>query len=220
VNKAFSISDHTLRFVRYGPADVLDGVAERRAAVLRALEILSPVVRPLALEISFGPLDPQTLAVTGEAEIRRLAARTIPAGVANPTAYARTAEPELVDDLTGDVLVRALTPPHPDWDVATVRASVTAARVTATDLAIEEMPARQVPVITLDGARWAVGPIDAPGYARKPPIALTWRQEYGDILLIVEAYWTLRWSTISAEYAGLRAAEQALDAAGFPQTPV
>jgi hypothetical protein len=215
----FSISDHTLRFERHGPPGVLDGVAERRSAVMRALEILSPVVRPLALEISFGPLDPVTFAVWTETDIRRLAIRAIPDGVANRSAYARPVEIERVDELTDDVVRRALTPPHPDWDVATIRAPVTAARVTATDLTIEEMPSRQVPVIVLDGERWAVGPIDAQGYRLKPPIALTWHQDYGDIVLRVEAYWTLWWSTISAECAGLRSAEQALDAAGFPQTP-
>ena len=208
----FSISDHTLRFERHGPPGVLDGVAERRSAVMRALEILSPVVRPLALEISFGPLDPVTFAVWTETDIRRLAMRAIPDGVANRSAYARPVEIKRVDELTDDVVRRALTPPHPDWDVATIRAPVTAARVTATDLTIEEMPSRQVPVIVLDGERWAVGPIDAQGYRLKPPIALTWHQDYGDIVLRVEAYWTLWWSAISAE--------QALDAAGFPENPI
>jgi hypothetical protein len=169
----FSISDHTLHFMRHGPPGVLDGVAQRRSAVMRALEILSPVVRPLALEISFGPLDPVTFAVWSETDIRRLAMRAIPDGVANPTAYARPVEIERVDELTEDVVRRALTPSHPDWDVATIRAPVTAARVTATDLTIEEMPSRQVPMIVLDGERWAVGPIDAPGYRLRPPIALT-----------------------------------------------
>ena len=107
----FSISDHTLRFVRYGPPGVLDGVAQRRSAVMRALEILSPVVRPLALEISFGPLDPVTFAVWTETDIRRLAMRAIPDGVANRSAYARPVEIERVDELTDDVVRRALTPP-------------------------------------------------------------------------------------------------------------
>ncbi|MBB5774409.1 hypothetical protein [Nonomuraea jabiensis] len=215
----FAIADRGLLITRYGPPRVLDGVAERRSAVMRTLEILSPVVRPLALEISFGPLDPETFAVSPETETRRLATPAIPAGVANQSAYAEPAEIELVDELTADVVARALTPPYPDWDVGTIRATVTAARVSATDLTIEQLPSRHVPVVVLDGERWAVGPIDALGYRLQPPVALVWRQEYGDILLRIEAFWTLWWQTDSAEYVSLRAAEQALDAAGFSPTP-
>jgi hypothetical protein len=215
----FSIVDNGLRIERYGPPQVLDGVGERRAAVLRALDILAPVVRPLALEISFGPLDPETFAVYPEIEIRRLATPAIPAGVANRSEYESSAEIELVDALTADVVARALTPPHPDWDVATIRATVTAARVFETELTIERLPALPVPVVVLDRERWAVGPIDVPGCRREPPVGLLWRQEYGDIVLRIEAFWTLWWQTDLPEYAGLRAVERALDAAGFPQTP-
>lgn len=214
----FTITDHGLLIKRYGPPQVLDGVTERRAVVMRALEILSSVVRPLALEISFGPLDSETFAVT-EVETRRLASRAIPAGVANLSAFEEPAVLELVDELTVDVVERALTPPQPDWDVATIRASVTAARVGATELTIEQLPSRQVPVAVLDGEPWAVGPIDAHGCRLAPPIALTWRQDFGDIELTVEAFWSLWWQTASAEYARLRAAEQALNDSGFSPTP-
>jgi len=213
----FSISDRGLLIKRSGPPQVLDGVAARRAAVLRTLEILHPVVRPLALEISFGPVEPETFAVAG-IESRWLASRAIPAGVANLSAFEQPAAIELVDELTADVMARALTPPHPGWDFATITASVTAARVTTSELTIEQMPSHPVPVIARDGERWAVGPINVQGYRLAPPIALGWRQDFGDVELTIEALWSLWWLTASAEHTGLRAAERALDAAGFSPT--
>ena len=81
------------------------------------------------------------------------------------------------------------------------------------------MPAHAVPVLVLDGERWAVGPIDVQGYRLAPPIALRWRQEWGDVELTIEAFWSLWWQTDSAELAGLRAAERALDDAGFSAQP-
>jgi hypothetical protein len=213
-----SIADQGLRFERFGPPDVLDGVAERRAAVLRAIEVLAPVVRPLAVEISFGPLDPDTFRVARIEETRRIAVRDLPDGVVDASDFADPPEPLLVDELTADVLTQALTPPQPDWDIAKVRASVTAARITATDLTIEQLPSRPVPEIEFDGDRWVVGPLDAQGLRLLPPIALTWRQEYGDVVLFVEAFWSPWWRTDTPEHAGLRAVEQALTAAGFPET--
>lgn len=213
-----SIADQGLMFEWRGPSDVLDGVAERRAAVLRALEILAPVVRPLALEISFGPLDPDTFAVGASIDSRRIAVRKLPDGVVDASAFAHSLEPVQVDELSVEVLEQALTPPHPEWDIATIRTSVTAARVTGVDLMIEQLPSHQVPVIELDGDRWAVGPLDVPGLRMQPPVALTWSQDYGDIVLAVEAFWSPWWQTTSAEYAGLRAVRQALTAAGFRET--
>jgi hypothetical protein len=214
----FSISDRGLLIKRSGPAQALEDSAARRRAVVRALEILHPVVRPLALEITLGPLDPETFAVA-PAESRRIASRAIPSGVANPSAFEQPAEIELVDDLTADVLLRALTPAQPGWDFATITASVTAARVTASELTIDRMPAHAVPMLVLDGEHWAVGPIDAQGYRLAPPIALRWRQEWGDVELTIEALWSLWWQTDSAELAGLRAAERALDDPGFSAQP-
>lgn len=210
----FHIADHGLLIKRYGPPPGLDRIAGNRASVMRVLEILRPVVRPLALEITFGLMEPETFAVTA-VETRRIASRAIPAGVANRSAFEQPAELELVDELTTDVVARALAPPHPGWDIETVTAAVSAARVTEVELTIERQPSLRVPVIDLDGERWAVGPLDVQGYRLAPPIALAWRQSYGDVELTIEAFWTLWWQTGSVEYNGLQAAEQALDAAGF-----
>jgi hypothetical protein len=92
----FFISDRGLLIRRGGPAQALEDSAALRRAVVRALEILQPVVRPLALEITLGPLDPETFAVT-PAESRRIASRAIPPGVANLSAFEQPAEIELVE---------------------------------------------------------------------------------------------------------------------------
>jgi hypothetical protein len=186
--------------------------------MLRALEILAPVVRPLALEITLGPLEPETFSVE-QREIRRIATRTLPVGVAHQSAFADSPPVELVDALTPEHVMRALTPAEPGWDVDTITASVTAARVYTTDLSFERMPSHPVPTIEIDGAPWIVGPIDVQGYSREPPIALSWKQDYGDLRLTIDARWTLWWIDDSPERAGLRAAERALDAAGFTLGP-
>lgn len=210
----FSISDHGLIIARESPSQALDDLATRRHAVVRALEILHPVVRPLAIEITLGPVDPETFAVTPITS-RRLASSAIPAGVAHQSAFARSTEVEVVDSLTADAVIRALTPENPGWDFATTVALVTMARTYASDLIIDRMPSLAVPMLEADGGRWVVGPVDVPGYRLLPPIGLTWRQEWGDLQFTIEAFWSLWWQTASAEYAALRAAERALDAAGF-----
>ena len=210
----FSISDQGLINERECPLQALDDSAGRRHAVVQALEILAPIVRPLALEITLGPMDPETFAVT-TAESRRLASSAIPAGVAHQSAFAHSAEIEVVDSLTSDAVLRALTPREAGWEFSTIVTLVTSARVYVSDLVLERMPSLPVPTLEADGGRWVVGPLDAPGYRLLPPIRLTWRQEWGDLSLAIEAFWSLWWQTDSAEYAALRAAEQALDAAGF-----
>lgn len=210
----FSISDHGLTIARESPSQALDDLAGRRRAVVRALEILHPVVRPLALEITLGPMDPETFAVTPMTS-RRLASSAIPADVAHQSAFAHPAEVEVVDSLTPDIVIRALTPENPGWDFATSVALVTMARTDASDLTVDRMPSLAVPTLEADGGRWVVAPVDVPGYRLLPPIGLTWRQEWGDLQLTIEAFWSLWWHTTSAEYAALRAAERALDAAGF-----
>jgi hypothetical protein len=214
----FSISDQGVRIGRSAPTHALDDVAARRRAVLRALDVLSPVVRPLALEIVLGPLHLDTFAVE-PGETRRLAVRSIPAGVAHPSAFAHPVPVELVDALTPDTVLRAITPPHANWDIASVTATVTAARVSTDDLVFDQLPAQRMPVIELDGARWLVGPLDETGYRLTPPIAVTWRQEWGDLRLTLEAAWSLWWPVESAERAWLCAAARALDAAGFTIEP-
>lgn len=213
-----SIADHGVTIHRSSPTHALDDVEARRHAVLRALEILTPVVRPLALEVSLGTLDTDTFAVEPR-EVRRIAIRSLPVGVANLSAFADPPPVELVDVLTFEHVMRVLTPTEPGWDVATITAPVTAARVHATKLAFERLPSRPVPTMEIDGATWVVGPIDAPGYRLAPPIALSWRQDYGDLQLTVAARWNLWSMSGSAELAGLRAAERFLDAAGFAITP-
>jgi hypothetical protein len=210
----FSISDHGVRIQRSAPTHALDDVAARRRAVLRALEVLQPVVRPLALEIVLGPLHLDTFAVE-PSETRRLAVRTIPAGVAHPSTFTPPVAVELVDALTPDTVLRAITPPQANWDIASVTATVTAARVASDELVFDQLPTQRMPVIELDGAPWVVGPLDEPGYRLTPPIALIWKQAWGDLRLTVESAWSLWWPTESAERAGLRAVERALDAAGF-----
>lgn len=214
----FSISEHGVRIQRSAPSHALDDVAARRRAVLRALDVLSPVVRPLALEIVLGPLHLDTFAVE-PGETRRLAVRSIPPGVAHPSALAHPVPVEIVDALTPDTVLRAITPPYANWDIASVTATVTAARVSTDDLVFDQMPTRRLPVIELDGARWVVGPLDEIGYRLTPPIAVTWKQEWGDLRLTVEAAWSLWWPNDSAERAGLRATERALAAAGFTTEP-
>jgi hypothetical protein len=210
----FSISDHGLFIQRQGPPHSPDDVAARRRAVVQALEILRPVVRPLALEITLGPLEPETFAVTPTTN-RRLASRAIPAGVAHQSAFAHSAEVEVVDAITPDLVLQAITPEAPGWDFATIEALVTAARTSERETIIDRMPSRAVPMLELDGGRWLVGPIDAPGYRLQPPIRLRWRQQWGELSLIIQALWSLWWQTGSPEHTGLRAAERALDAAGF-----
>lgn len=141
----FSISDSGLSIQREGPPRSPDDVAARRRAVVQALEILHPVVRPLALEI---------------------------------------------------------TPEAPGWDFATIEALVTAARTSERDPIIDRMPSRAVPMLELDGGRWLVGPIDAPGYRLQPPIRLTWRQQWGELSLTIQALWSLWWQTGSPEHTG------------------
>lgn len=210
----FSISEQGLLSERVCPTQGFDDVAGRRHAVVRALEILAPVVRPLAFEITLGPMDPETFGVTHE-DSRRLASSAIPAGVAHKSAFEHPAEIELVDSLTPDVVMRALTPREPGWDFSTVVTRVTAARVHESELVFQRMPSLPVPTLEADGSRWVVGPLDAPGYRHFPPIRLTWRQEWGELLLAIHAFWDQWWQTNAAEYAALRAADQALDAAGF-----
>jgi len=122
---------------------------------------------------------------------------------------------ELVDALTPDVVLRAITPPQPGWDIASITTPVTAARVATDDLVFERGPALRVPTIAFDGARWVVGPIDASGVRQAPPISLAWQQAWGDLRLTIDAAWSLWGIPASAELTGLRAAERALDAAGF-----
>lgn len=214
----FSIADHGVLIQRLVPPHALEDVAARRRAVLRALEILQPVVRPLALEIALGPLDPETFAVESR-EIRRIAVRAIPPGVANPSGIADPPQVEQVDRMSPEVIERALTPSQPGWDLSVVTATVTAARIGSDELVIDTMPSRSVPTIELDGARWVVGPVDAPGYRLSPPIALSWEQMWGDLQVTIDARWSLWWPVDSAEFAGLRAVERALDAAGFTAAP-
>ena len=77
------------------------------------------------------------------------------------------------------------------------------------------MPSVTAPIIEMDGVRWAVGPLDLPGARLIPPVGIRWHQEWGDLQLAIEAFWNPWWQTSSAEYAALRAAEKALDDAGF-----
>lgn len=77
------------------------------------------------------------------------------------------------------------------------------------------MPSVTVPMLELDALRWAVGPIDLPGARLLPPIGVLWQQGWGDLQLTIEAFWSLWWQTSTAEYAALRAAEQALDDVGY-----
>lgn len=120
----FSIFDRGLLIKRWSPAHAPAAVAARRRAIVRTLGILRPVVRPLALEITMGPLDPETFSVTHELT-RRLASRAIPAQVSHQSAFAVSPEPELVDSLTPDVVWRALMPAEHDRDLHTVSAPVT-----------------------------------------------------------------------------------------------
>lgn len=193
---------------------MLEDVAARRSTVAHALEILQPVVRPLALEITFGAMDPETFAV-GPVTSRRIASRELPAGVACQSALARPAELETVDTITPEILTRVLTPPSPGWDFSTIRVLVTAARSDAIELQIDRMPSRSIPILEADDGRWVVGPIDAPGDRLSPPIGLLWQQEWGDVQLTVQSFWSLWGQSGSSEHAVLRAAESALDAAGF-----
>jgi len=121
----------------------------------------------------------------------------------------------VVDSLTADAVTRALTPEQSNWDVATISALTTAAYTVADTLQLEQTPSATVPIVEMDDVRWAVGPIDLPGVRLIPPIGIRWRQEWGDLQLAVEAFWSPWWETSSAEYAALRAAEKALDDAGF-----
>jgi hypothetical protein len=212
----FSIFDHGLLIKRWSPPHALDDVAARRHAVVQALEILHPVVRPLALEITMGPLDPETFSVTHELT-RRVASRDIPAQVAHQSAFATSPEPELVDSLTPDIVSRALTPAEHDWDIYTVSALVTAARIRVEHPRVERMPSFDIPTLEADGDRWVVGPIDAPGCRFLPPVGLLWRQEWGDLELSIEAFWSLWWQIGSAEHTALSDTEQALDASGWRQ---
>ncbi|MDN3358583.1 hypothetical protein [Actinomadura sp. DC4] len=210
----FSIFDRGLCVERRSPDHALDDVAARRDTVLQALEILRPVVRPLAIEITMGSLDPETFASDFEL-IRRVASRTIPAGVAHQSAFAESPEAELVDSLTPDVVLEALTPAESDWDIHSVRALVTAARTEVANPRIDRMPSLEVPTLEMDGERWLVGPVDEPGYRLQPPISLRWQQERGELRLSVEAFWSLWWQLGSAEHTALREAERALDESGF-----
>jgi hypothetical protein len=210
----FSISDRGLTIKRRSPEQSLADVVARRRSVVRALEILRSIVRPLSLEITFGPMDPDTFAVTPVMS-RRVASRSIPGGVAHQSALAQPAEIELVDSLTPDVVMNALTPRDSGWDFSTIAALVTAARTDARELHIDRIPTLRVPMTDADGARWAVGPIDVGGGRLLPPIGLLWQQEWGDLELTIEAFWSLWWSPGSAEYVALRDAERELDTAGF-----
>jgi hypothetical protein len=210
----FSIHDHGLLIKRWSPAYALDDIASRRRSVIHALELIRTVVRPLALEITLGPMDAETFAVT-PVESRRVASRGIPAGVACQTALSPAGTLEVVDSLTADAVARALTPEQTNWDFATVSALTTAAYTSANTLQVEQMPSVTSPIIEMDGVRWAVGPIDLPGARLIPPIGIRWHQEWGDLQLAIEALWSPWWQTSSAEYAALRAAEKALDDAGF-----
>jgi hypothetical protein len=210
----FSISDRGLIIKRSYTAPALDDTTARRRAVSRVLELLHPLVRPLALEITLGAMDPETFGVTPTTS-RRLVSRVIPAGVACHSALAEPGELTVVDSLTPGVVMRALTPGEPGWDFCTISALVTAARVHTSELRIDRMPSLGVPSLEIDGAPWIVGPLDVAGSRLLPPISLRWHQEWGDLLFTMEALWSLWWETGSAEHAALRAAEQALDAAGF-----
>src|SRR5262245_61598285 len=210
----FSIHDHGLLIKRWSPAHALDDIASRRRSVIQALELIQTVVRPLALEITLGPMDAETFAVT-PVESRRVASRGIPEGVAFQSAFSPAGPLEVVDSLTADAVARALTPEQSNWDIATVSALTTAAYTSADTLQVEQMPSVISPIIEMDGVRWAVGPIDLPGSRLIPPIGIRWHQEWGDLQLDIEALWSPWWQTSSAEYAALRAAEKALDDAGF-----
>lgn len=210
----FSIHDHGLLIKRWSPAYALDDIASRRRSVVQALELIQTVVRPLALEITLGPMDAETFAVT-PVESRRVASRGIPAGVASQSALSPASPLEVVDSLTADAVARALTPEQADWDFATISAITTAAYTSADALELEQMPSVTAPIIEMDGVRWAVGPLDLPGARLIPPVGIRWHQEWGDLQLVIEAFWNPWWQTSSAEYAALRAAEKALDDAGF-----
>lgn len=210
----FSIHDHGLLIKRWSPACASDDITSRRRSVVQALELIQTVVRPLVLEITLGPMDAETFAVT-PAESRRVASRGIPAGVASQSALSPAGPLEVVDSLTADAVTRALTPEQSNWDVATISALTTAAYTVADTLQLEQTPSATVPIVEMDDVRWAVGPIDLPGVRLIPPIGIRWRQEWGDLQLAVEAFWSPWWETSSAEYAALRAAEKALDDAGF-----
>jgi hypothetical protein len=168
----FSISKQGLINERECPSQALDDTAGRRHAVVQALEILAPVVRPLAFEITLGPMDPETFAVT-TVENRRLASNAIPAGVAHQSAFAHSAEVEFVDCLAPDAVIHALTSREAGWDFSTVVTLVTSARVYVSDLVLERMPSLPIPTLEADGSRWVVGPLDVPGYRLLPPIRLT-----------------------------------------------
>jgi hypothetical protein len=210
----FSIHDQGLLIKRWSPACPLEDIASRRRSVIQALELVQPVIRPLALEVTLGPMDPETFAVT-PVESRRVVSRRIPAGAVSESALSPASPLEVVDSLTADVVERALTPQQANWDVATISALTIAARTSADTLELERTPSRTAPMIEMDGIRWAVGPIDMPGARLIPPVGLRWHQEWGDLQLAIEAFWSPWWQTSTAEYAALRAAERALDDAGF-----
>jgi hypothetical protein len=60
-----------------------------------------------------------------------------------------------------------------------------------------------------------VGPLEVSGQVWPAPVAVSWQQYWGLMQLRLQARWELWFEMNRPEYEGLRAAERALDAAGF-----
>jgi hypothetical protein len=200
---------------RFNPPRPPDDVLARRRDLLRSLEVLHDVVRPLALQVTLGPLHPQTFDVESVQEQRWVVVDPLPDGVAHRPFFEPTVPVRRVGAITPALVEELVTPAHDGWDWESVHALVTASRLEAPVLRLEEAPALPVPVRDIDGATWVVAPLDVSGQVWPAPVTVRWQQYWGLVRLQLEARWELWLEVERPEYQGLRRAERALDALGF-----
>ena len=218
VMESTRVEEHADATVLWGPERAVEDVAGRAKDIEQAIAALSGLLIPLAVEIEFGTIDPDTYLVQESGPSAWIVEKNAPEGVFTGPTLQHEKGATMVDGLDAAQIHSGVA----NREVARVRVIAGAARVTAIEedfLPIETQPGSPAPVIRRDGHAWVAGPIDNPGFRYLPPVAVEISNEQGVLRLAVEKRWSFWTDEGRAGTEAWRDLEAVLAPSGFTPKP-